>query len=153
MSKNWVKDIENLHEKFGVNEWMQNAMHEAQSSQSGDRYSLLKSYLSFRLMMTFEEMGETLSAATVQRDPEEVVDGLIDMCVFALGTLEVMGVDAGEAWDRVFDANMEKEVGVKEGRPNPWGFPDMVKPKGWKAPTHVFNHGFLQKILSASSDA
>ena len=69
------------------------------------------------------------------------MDGLIDLCVFAVGTLDVFNVDANDAWDRVYQANIAKDVGVKEGRPNPFGLPDLIKPAGWKAPSHDGNHG------------
>jgi len=52
-----------------------------------------------------------------------------------------IGVDANAAWDQVYKANMSKEVGIKEGRPNPLGLPDLVKPEGWKGPSHEGNHG------------
>jgi len=38
---------------------------------------------------------------------------------------------------------MSKEVGIKEGRDNPLGLPDLVKPAGWLAPDHSGNHGDL----------
>ena len=82
--------------------------------------------------------NETLSS---QMSAEEMVDGIIDLCVFAIGTLEVFGVDANKAWDEVYKANMSKEVGIKEGRPNPLGLPDLVKPEGWTGPEHKGNHG------------
>ena len=69
------------------------------------------------------------------------------MCVFAIGTLDVFGVDATAAWQKVYNANMEKSVGVKEGRPNPFGLPDLMKPDGWVAPSHEGNHGDLKKAL------
>ena len=47
----------------------------------------------------------------------------------------------------VFDANMTKSPGVKPGRPNPFGLPDLLKPEGWTAPTHRGNHGSLSDIL------
>jgi predicted HAD superfamily Cof-like phosphohydrolase len=96
--------------------------------------------MDFRISMMQEELDET-KAAVKNKDPEEIVDGIIDMCVFAIGTLEVFGVDANKAWDQVLKANMSKEVGIKEGRPNPLGLPDLVKPEGWKGPTHKGNHG------------
>lgn len=77
------------------------------------------------------------------RDAEEIVDGLIDICVVAIGTLDAFGVDANKAWDRVYKANMRKEVGTKDSRPNPLGLPDLVKPKGWRNPSHKNNHGLL----------
>jgi len=77
----------------------------------------------------------------------ETVDGLIDLCVFAIGTLDVMGIDASLAWDQVHEANMAKSPGVKPGRPNPWGLPDLMKPVGWTSPSHENNHGFLPQVL------
>ena len=97
--------------------------------------------------MCKEELDETMDAIEA-RDPEEIVDGLIDMCVFAIGTLNVFGVDANAAWDRVYSANVAKDVGIKEGRPNPFGLPDLIKPEGWTAPDHTGNHGDLQVALN-----
>jgi len=138
MSTNWVKDIRDMHEQFGVKDWF---------DKNKDDKELMKKYLSFRLTMLYEELGEILSAANVQGNPEEVVDGLIDICVFAIGTLDVFEVDTNTAWNNILDANMAKETGVKPGRPNPWGLPDMMKPGGWQPPSHEGNHGHLPQIL------
>lgn len=147
----WANDISMMHHKFGFKEWFE--------KNKGDK-DLMKKYLTFRLNMCLEELLETAEAADLElvvdedhkfsfigdvenTDPEEIVDGLIDLCVFAIGTLDVFGVDANEAWDCVYDANMAKNVGVKPGRPNPFGLPDLIKPEGWTAPTHNGNHGDL----------
>jgi predicted HAD superfamily Cof-like phosphohydrolase len=134
----WAKDIKAMHQMFGVNEWFEANKGNAE---------LMDKYLKFRLSMCKEELDETMDAIEA-RDPEEIVDGLIDMCVFAIGTLDVFGVDANAAWDRVYNANMAKNVGVKEGRPNPFGLPDLIKPEGWTAPDHTGNHGDLQVALN-----
>ena len=97
-------------------------------------------FMEFRIGMMQEELDETKNAYK-ENNAEEMVDGIIDLCVFAIGTLEVFGVDANKAWDEVYKANMSKEVGIKQGRPNPLGLPDLVKPKGWKGPSHEDNHG------------
>jgi predicted HAD superfamily Cof-like phosphohydrolase len=81
-----------------------------------------------------------------EKDAEEIVDGLIDLCVVAIGTLDAFGIDAYKAWDEVHQANMSKEVGVKKERPNPLGLPDLVKPEGWINPSHGGNHGLLNNI-------
>ena len=133
MSENWVGDIANMHEKFGVRDWFE---------ANKDNKELMRKYLMFRLMMCQEELSETLTAYN-NGDAEEVVDGLIDLCVVAIGTLDAFGVDAHKAWDEVLKANMSKEVGVKESRPNPLGLPDLVKPDDWKAPSHEDNHDLL----------
>jgi len=127
----WANDITMMHYKFGVKGWFEKNKHDKE---------LMKNYLNFRLAMCKEELDETMDAIEA-KDPEEIVDGLIDLCVFAIGTLDVFGVDANEAWDRVYEANMAKTPGVKEGRPNPFGLPDLIKPEGWTAPTHEANHG------------
>ena len=137
MSDNWVNDIEDMHDKFGVHDWFQ--------ANRGDK-ALMQKYLMFRMLMIGEEYQETLSAIN-NSDAEEVVDGLIDMCVFAIGTLDVMGVDANEAWNKIYDANMAKEPGVKPGRPNRFGLPDLLKPGGWTPPSHEGNHGDLPSIV------
>ena len=123
-----------MHQKYGVNKWMQAEL------QSDVDWRKINKFMQFRLGMMQEELDETKNAFN-NKDAEEMVDGIIDLCVFAIGTLEVFGVDAEKAWDEVYKANMSKEVGVKEGRPNPLGLPDLIKPDGWKGPNHEGNHG------------
>ena len=134
MSKNWFHDMIVMHQKYGVNKWMQ------AEQQSDVPIKRLKEYMEFRLGMMQEELDETKEAFEL-KDAPGMVDGIIDLCVFAIGTLEVFGVDANKAWDEVYKANMSKEVGIKEGRPNPLGLPDLVKPEGWTGPNHEGNHG------------
>ena len=134
MSTNWFKDMQEMHKKYGVNKWMQ---AEKQSDVDIRRFN---KFMEFRIGMMQEELDETKNAYK-EKNAEEMVDGIIDLCVFAIGTLEVFGVDANKAWNEVYKANMSKEVGIKQGRPNPLGLPDLVKPKGWKGPSHEDNHG------------
>ena len=134
MSTNWFKDMQEMHKKYGVNKWMQ---AEKQSDVDIRRFN---KFMEFRIGMMQEELDETKNAYK-ENNAEEMVDGIIDLFVFAIGTLEVFGVDANKAWDEVYKANMSKEVGIKQGRPNPLGLPDLVKPKGWKGPSHEDNHG------------
>ncbi len=133
----WANDIYMMHNKFGVKEWFE---------ANKDNKDLMDKYLRFRLSMCKEELDETMDAID-NKDPEEIVDGLIDLCVFAIGTLDVFGIDAHKAWDSVYEANMSKSPGVKEGRPNPFGLPDLIKPDGWTAPSHEDNHGDLTNAL------
>ena len=137
MSADMVHDMYMMHNKFGVHEWFEKNKHDK---------DLMDKYLEFRLSMCKEELDETMAAYT-SKNPEEVVDGLIDLVVFALGTLDVFGVDTKAAWDKVYEANMSKSPGVKAGRPNPFGLPDLIKPEGWVAPSHEDNHGFLPEVL------
>ena len=131
MSTNWVEDIAVMHKKYGVHEWVSTA----------SPYNL-KKFIDFRLDFIEEEFEETQDAH-FKEDAEEIVDGLIDLCVVAIGTLDALGVDPYKAWDNVLAANMAKEVGIKPERPNPLGLPDLIKPADWKAPSHADNHGVI----------
>lgn len=134
-----ISDVAEMHRKFEVNKTMDILM------ETLSREDLLK-YLNFRLDMCQEELTETRDAVEA-RDAEEVVDGLIDLIVFAAGTLDVMNIDTRKAWKAVMEANMNKNPGVKPGRPNPLGFPDMIKPSDWVGPSHIGNHGYITEIL------
>lgn len=134
MMNQWHHDINEMHAKYGVHDWIEDNM---------DNPELMQKFLDFRLKFLEEELNETKAAAQYDRNASEVVDGLIDLCVIAIGTLDAFNVDAQKAWEAVHAANMAKEVGVKESRPNPLGLPDLIKPEGWKGPEHHDNTGYL----------
>lgn len=137
MSQNWVDDMWHMHDKFGV--------HEVVEKFDAEK---LKKFLEFRINFLQEELDE-MKKAYAESGPtaaDDTVDALIDLCVVAIGTLDLFGVDAQLAWHRVYAANMSKEVGIKASRPNPLGLPDLVKPEGWQAPTHADNVGMLSKV-------
>jgi len=144
MSNNWVWDMERMHGKYGVHPVVQ-----------GFDKSKLMAFLKFRIDFLQEELDEMRDAVvsyesgkiTGDKAADDTVDALIDLCVVAIGTLDAFGVNAHESWNRVLDANMEKEVGIKASRPNPLGLPDLIKPEGWVAPTHVDNIGLLKKAF------
>lgn len=102
--------------------------------------------LKFRLSLLTEEYNETIHAFE-NNDAEELVDGLIDLIVIAIGTLELAGVDVDKAWKEVMRANLSKVRGVKPGRESSGGF-DVIKPEGWTAPNHSDNHGILANLFS-----
>lgn len=102
--------------------------------------------LRFRNQLLSEEYTETM-AAYDNKDPEEFVDGLIDVIVIAMGTLLLAGVDVDKAWAEVMRANLSKERGIKPGREQSDGY-DVIKPEGWVAPSHQDNHGKLDVIFS-----
>jgi predicted HAD superfamily Cof-like phosphohydrolase len=141
MSKNWVKDNAAMHKKFGV--------HEALAKLDNEK---LMTFLKFRLDFLEEELNEAKTAFNTPNvnSAEDVVDAMVDLCVVAIGTLDLFGADAYEAWDRVHKANMKKKVGIKPGRPNPLGLPDLIKPKNWESPTHADLVGNLTKLFPQS---
>jgi predicted HAD superfamily Cof-like phosphohydrolase len=132
MSQNWVKDINEMHHKYGVRE----VVNKFDANK-------LAEYLQFRVNFLQEELDELKHSDNA----DDVVDALIDLCVVAIGTLDAFDVNAYTAWDRVHTANMNKQVGIKESRPNPLGLPDLIKPEGWTAPTHADNGGLLDKVF------
>ena len=136
MSKDWVKDINEMQTKYKTREWVWDNRKNPEK---------LAEFLRFRIGFLQEELDET-QAAFQRKDAEEIVDGLIDLCVVAIGTLDAYGVDPYKAWNEVLNANMQKEIGIKESRPNPLGVPDLVKPDTWEAPSHKGNHGKFNDI-------
>ena len=128
VSANIVDDIRAFTVKFGFDK---------------DKFDAEK--LKFRNQLLTEEFLE-IQQALGAKDAEEIVDGLVDLVVIAVGTLVLAGVDVDKAWNEVMRANMSKVRGVKKGRENSGGF-DVTKPEGWKAPNHSSNHGNLDEIL------
>jgi len=138
LSGDWVADNFDMHEKFGV--------HEAVDKLDKEK---LRKFVEFRLNFLQEELDEA-KKALASHDPkqaEDIVDAMVDLCVVAIGTLNALQVDAYEAWERVHQANMTKEVGIKASRPNPLGLPDLIKPAGWVGPTHEDNIGILHRLF------
>ena len=78
----WPHDISRMHSKFGVHDWLDESSPEKR-----------KELMKLRMRMLTEEYAETMNAY-LQGDAEEVIDGLIDLCVIAIGTLDIAGVDA-----------------------------------------------------------
>jgi len=138
----WVQDIANMHDKFGVNPVIRNLDREK-----------LRTFLKFRIDFLREELTELSDEFdnnlnhTPSERADNTVDALIDLCVVAIGTLNAFDVDSYEAWARVRDANMTKEPGVNPSRLNPLGLPDMIKPAGWTAPSHADNVGLFSKVF------
>lgn len=144
----WDNDIHTMHTKFKVREVI--------ATLPRDK---LLTFLKFRLDFLQEELNEARSAfEALEADTgglqenakveyaDEIVDAMIDLCVVAIGTLDAFQVDAHKAWTRVLNANMQKEPGIKASRPNPLGLPDLIKPEGWTAPSHIDNIGLLGKL-------
>ena len=132
---NWVKDINLLHDKFGVYDVV----------EAMDKEKLYQMLL-FKKRFLDEELAE-LQTAIEEKKPENIVDALIDLCVVAIGTLDVFNIDSKKAWDIVQTANMSKLVGVNASRPNTLGLPDLIKPEGWVSPSHKDNIGLLECIF------
>lgn len=137
----WHNDINDMHSKYGVHDWIKEELNREDKD-----WSRLNKFLQFRINFLKEELTETEDAFN-NKDAAEVVDGLIDLCVIAIGTLDAFNVDAQKAWEEVHAANMMKERGIKKTRPNPLGLPDLIKPEGWVGPNHDKNTGNISDAL------
>lgn len=110
-----------------------------------DQIPLTKEILNFKLSCCIEELSETMNAANVNHDADGIVDGLVDLSVFAIGILYNAGIDVRKAFTEVMAANLQKERGTKPTRPNSGGV-DLVKPEGWQAPSHKDNLGQFKNL-------
>jgi predicted HAD superfamily Cof-like phosphohydrolase len=108
--------IKGMHTKFGIT--------------NSDMPTFTQEEKTFRIMAMLEEVEEYACAETI----DDELDAIIDLIVFALGTLERQGLFpvAEEAFNRVMMANCNKELGSNTKRGS---FSlDLVKPKRWTAP-------------------
>ena len=99
MSNDWPYDINKMHEHYKI--------YNAISKLTEDKEKL-HALLQFRISFLNEELNELKDATNA----EDVVDALIDLCVVAIGTLDIFGIDPYKAWDEVLKANMNKTPGV-----------------------------------------
>jgi len=123
--------IKEMHSKFNVYSSVKNMDNET-----------LLAFLKFRKDCIQEEVNELQDAindfekSKSLEDADLIIDSTIDAMVFSLGLLDLLNVDVQTAWNKVMDANLNKEVGIKAGRSNPFGLPDLIKPANWQAPSH-----------------
>lgn len=83
----------------------------------------------FRSTAMLEELNEYIAADTLV----DQYDALLDLIVFAVGTLERHGFPLLAGFEKVMEANMAKELGQNGEKRG--GFKrDLVKPEGWTAP-------------------
>tara|TARA_R110000822_G_scaffold65559_3_gene160416 strand:- start:972 stop:1379 length:408 start_codon:yes stop_codon:yes gene_type:complete len=132
-----INDIKEMHNKFQVTEFINN---------NSDNKLLLQKFLKFRLDFIKEELDETFDAY-FNRDDVKVLDGLIDILVVTLGTLDVFKCDTPKAWENIHNSNMSKTPGVNLTRPNNFSLPDMAKGKDFKKPDIKNYTGLLKQIL------
>lgn len=121
---NPVKDIKYLHDIIYKNN--------PECRYDGGPRFLPEEVIKTRIMMLYEEVDE-YQIASAQQNMEEILDALIDLIVFAVGTAYLHGFTDifEEAWSRVLNANLKKFAGNK-GRGSDC---DMIKPENWKPPT------------------
>jgi len=118
-------DITEFHEKFRL-------------AYDGPPRTLGDDLLSFRVKFMQEELDEYAEAAA-EGDLEKQLDAIIDLIYVALGTLLLQGLLPAFApgWIRVQQANMAKVRTERVEDSKRGSTFDVVKPEGWKPPTHA----------------
>lgn len=108
--------VKAMHKKFGL-------------TSAGLPWHLEPHEKAFRVKALQEELDEYNMATTLVDE----YDALLDLIVFAVGTLDRQGLPLLEGFEKVMKANMAKEVGQNGDKRG--GFKrDLVKPKGWVGP-------------------
>lgn len=120
------KLVELMHKKFRISSPNSNADHE--------RAEFLECML-FRATAMGEELNE-FQRAVLKNDRVDQLDSLVDLAVFLFGTAELLGWDSNcfeEAFRRVMEANLTKELAVTGSKSKRGYKADLVKPTGWKS--------------------
>ena len=103
---------------------------------------LTQEELEFACIAIHEELSELVDAGEVH-DVSAQADALIDIIYFTLGKVVDMNISLSlfnEAWNRVHEANMSKQLGNKDRKTNSSNSQvqnDAIKPEAWKAPLGV----------------
>lgn len=130
--------VKSMHKKFGLD------------NQTGPT-KLDEQEKAFRINALQEELNEYEHAQTLVDE----YDALLDLIVFAVGTLERQGFPLLAGFEKVMEANMAKEVGQNGSKRG--GFKrDLVKPPGWTAPEEklglILNSLITKDQVAPSSD-
>jgi hypothetical protein len=121
--------VKAMHAKFGLND----------TTAPG---FLTDEEKAFRISALQEELNEYKEATNLV----DQYDALLDLIVFAVGTLDRQGLPLLEGFEKVMEANMTKELGQNGSKRG--GFKrDLVKPTGWVAP-----EAKLEEIIYRSND-
>ncbi len=108
--------VKAMHEKFGLD------------NTTGPTF-LEPDEFNFRITAMQEELNEYENST----DLVDQYDALLDLIVFAVGTLERQGLPLLPGFEVVMAANCAKEIGQNGAKRG--GFKrDLVKPQGWVAP-------------------
>ena len=136
-----VGDLRAFHQKFGL-------------EYGGKPRALPPGLADLRAILLHEEINEYFGHTAyidneLQKPPalqnqahltfhlSEQLDALVDLVYVALGNANLHGFDFKEAWRRVHAANMAKVRAQRPSDSKRGSSFDVVKPIGWKAPSHM----------------
>lgn len=132
MENMWT-DIEEFHNKFGI-----------QQSEAPGLYEHDPAMMEFRIKFLQEELNEFGDAVAAQ-DLTKAFDALIDLVYVALGTAYICNLPFEEGWQHVHDANMLKQRVKKKSASKRGSEYDIIKPKGWVSPETMLTVMLLEK--------
>lgn len=141
-----VADVEAFHKRFNRGYEGPPRMLPADLASfryKGMREELEDEYIkrADKLDVLVEDMGEFGAApADVDRATRllnDMLDSLVDLTYFTIGTARLHGFNFREAWRRVHEANMRKKAAERRSESTRGSALDIVKPEGWVAPSHV----------------
>lgn len=119
MATNIFNDLREFNKKFDF--------------KIGDNPVEYEKNMAFRRSLLAEELDE-LDEALDLGIMSDIIDAYLDIIYIVAGTITQLDViDPETAWNIVHSANMQKERGVKETRPDSDGY-DVIKPDGWEDP-------------------
>jgi predicted HAD superfamily Cof-like phosphohydrolase len=126
---NLLTALNTMHTKFGID-------------YNGPPRHLPYEEKAFRIAAMQEELNEYAEADTLV----EQYDALLDLIVFAVGSLDKHGFPLQSGFDAVMACNLAKEVGQNGNKRG--GFKtDLVKPEGWKGPEDTHTQILVQRTL------
>ena len=114
-------DIAQMHDKFNFTCSLQPSVSDPQT---------LKARADF-IQEELDELKQNIEHGNYL----EIIDALVDIVVVAKGTAVIMGIRWKYHWDEVHRANMMKQVGNNDKRPDLKQ--DLIKPPGWYGPDHL----------------
>lgn len=118
--------VREMHEKFQIN-------------YDGPPRKLDTRERAFRIEAMKEELEEYETATTLV----EQYDALLDLIVFAVGTLHRQGLPLLSGYQLVMHANMQKELGPNKNKARGEYKNDLRKPANWLSP-----EGGLKRIIN-----
>ncbi len=142
MDNNNFNLVKQMHEKFKLDNPgnPQPLSHEEAMFRCKAMYEELMEYIDTTFIIDLEKENQIFDvwirdvAFKVGYNLEDQFDALLDLAVFTMGTAERQGFNWNEGFNRVMQANIQKELAGSDENSKRGFKRDLVKPKGWIAP-------------------
>jgi len=114
MSKDWIADVREFHEKHGVP--VLEKLEAPAPARMKLRYDLIREEVENELIPVLWNLRVLLEEECSIDEQEfltQIADGIADSIVVLIGTALEFGIPLDKVWDEVHRSNMTKEVGDK----------------------------------------